>query len=67
MSTVVEAGIRKMNFGTDLRYSFLGRVSGVDRSIYVLDLFMEESIQAVKGFAISKIRPLGVDIKRQKW
>ena len=63
VSMAVEAGIRKVNFGTDLCYSFLDRVFEVDRSIYALDLFMEEPIQAVKEFAISKIRLLGADTK----
>lgn len=63
VAMAVEAGIRKVNFGTDLCYSFLDRVFEVDRSIYALDLFMEEPIQAVKEFAISKIRLLGADTK----
>lgn len=59
----VEAGIRKVNFGTDLCYAFLDRVFEVDRSIYALDLFMKEPIQAVKDFAVSKIKLLGADVR----
>ncbi len=55
----VKAGIRKINFGTDLCYAFLDGVFAVDRSIYALDLFMREPIACVKKFAESKIELLG--------
>ncbi len=55
----VAAGIRKINFGTDLCYAFLDGVFAVDRSIYALDLFMREPIACVKKFAESKIELLG--------
>jgi len=57
----VKAGIRKINFGTDLCYSFLDSVFNVDRKIYAIDLFMKEPIQAVKDFAVSKIQLLGAN------
>ena len=57
----VEAGVRKVNFGTDLCYSFLDSVFAVDRSTVALDLFMREPIKAVTEFAISKIRLLGAN------
>ena len=57
----VKAGIRKINFGTDLCYSFLDSVFNVDRKIYAIDLFMKEPIQAVKAFAVSKIQLLGAN------
>lgn len=57
----VAAGICKINFGTDLCYSFLDAVFGVDRSVYAVDLFMYEPIEAVKKFAVSKIRLLGAN------
>ena len=57
----VKAGIRKINFGTDLCYSFLDSVFNVDRKIYAIDLFMKEPIQAVKNFAVSKIQLLGAN------
>ena len=57
----VAAGIRKINFGTDLCYSFLDSVFNVDRKIYAIDLFMKEPIEAVKNFAISKIQLLGAN------
>lgn len=57
----VQAGIRKINFGTDLCYSFLDSVFEVDRKIVAIDLFMNEPIQAVKKFAVSKIQLLGAN------
>jgi ketose-bisphosphate aldolase len=57
----VEAGIRKINFGTDICYSFLDSVFEVDRSIVGIDVFMREPIESVKKFAISKIELLGAD------
>lgn len=57
----IKAGIRKINFGTDLCYSFLDKVFEVDRSIYAIDLFMAEPIKSVKAFAESKIKLLGAD------
>ena len=57
----VQAGIRKINFGTDLCYSFLDSVFAVDRKIYAIDLFMKEPIVAVKNFAVSKIQLLGAN------
>ena len=57
----VKAGIRKINFGTDLCYSFLDSVFGVDRKIYAIDLFMKDPIESVKNFAVSKIQLLGAN------
>lgn len=57
----IEAGIRKINFGTDVCFSFLDAVFDVDRKTYAIDLFMKEPIESVKKFAISKIELLGAD------
>ncbi|MBQ9796588.1 MAG: class II fructose-bisphosphate aldolase [Clostridia bacterium] len=57
----VKNGIRKINFGTDVCYSFLDAVFEVDRKTYAIDLFMKEPIEAVKRFAESKIKLLGAD------
>lgn len=57
----VKAGIRKINFGTDVCCSFLDSVRAVDQSIIALDLFMKQPVEAVKNFAISKIKLLGAD------
>ena len=55
----ISAGIRKINFGTDLCYSFLDACRARDKSVVAIDLFMSEPIQAVKNFAVSKIELLG--------
>ncbi len=55
----IAAGIRKINFGTDLCYSFLDSVFAVDRSIVAVDMFMKEPIKAVKKFAEGKMELLG--------
>ncbi len=55
----VKAGICKVNFGTDLCYSFLDAVFNVDRKIYAIDMFMKDPIKAVKEFCIEKIDLLG--------
>ena len=55
----IKAGIRKINFGTDLCYSFLDEVFATDRSKVAIDLFMVGPIESVKNFAKSKIELLG--------
>lgn len=55
----IEAGIRKINFGTDVCLAFFDAVFEVDRSIVGIDVFMREPIENVKRFAISKIELLG--------
>lgn len=57
----IEAGIRKINFGTDLCYAFLDALCKVDRGIVGVDLFMKEPVAAVRRFALEKIRLLGAD------
>ena len=59
----IAAGIRKINFGTDVCCSFLDAVRAVDPSIIGLDTFMKQPTKAVKEFAISKIKLLGADRK----
>ena len=61
IQAAVKAGIRKINFGTDVCCSFLDAAREVDKSILALDLFMREPTEAVKNFAISKIKLLGAD------
>ena len=61
IQSAIKAGIRKVNFGTDVCYSFLDSVFNVDRKIFAVDLFMREPIEAVKNFAISKIKLLGAE------
>lgn len=55
----IGAGVRKMNFSTDLCYTFLDACRERDKSIVGIDLFMTEPIARVHGFAGSKIKVLG--------
>ena len=57
----VAAGIRKVNFGTDVCVSFLDAVRKVDSSIIGVDTYMKEPVQAVKRFALEKIALLGAE------
>ncbi|MGN1094373.1 MAG: ketose-bisphosphate aldolase [Candidatus Neoclostridium sp.] len=59
--SAVAAGITKINFGTDLCYSFLDEVFVTDKNKVAIDLFMYGPIEAVKKFAVSKIRLLGAE------
>ena len=53
----VEAGIRKVNFATDLCYAFLDQVMVTERTTVALDV----SIHAVRDYCIGKIKLLGAD------
>lgn len=55
----VKAGIRKINFGTDVCYSFLDKVFETSRDLVAIDLFMKDAIESVKEFALTKIDLLG--------
>jgi ketose-bisphosphate aldolase len=55
----INAGIRKINFATDLCSSFLDAVFETPRTVFAVDLFMKAPVAAVKRFAESKIRLLG--------
>lgn len=59
----IQAGIRKMNFSTDLCYSFLDACRERDKNIIGIDLFMEEPIARVEAFAAAKIKTLGAEGK----
>ena len=54
----IAAGIRKVNFGTDICYSFLDAVFATSRDKIAIDMFMKDAVQAVKAFAAEKIRLL---------
>lgn len=58
IKAAIGAGIRKMNFGTDLCYSFLDACRERDEKIVAIDLFMDEPIKNVEKFALSKIAVL---------
>jgi ketose-bisphosphate aldolase len=59
IKAAVKAGIRKMNFSTDLCYSFIESVQEQDKNKVAIDIIMKEPIEAVKKFALSKIAVLG--------
>ena len=54
----VDAGIRKINFGTDVCCSFLDGVRNVSPDIIAVDLFMKEPVRSVARFCTEKIRLL---------
>lgn len=62
----VKAGIRKMNFATDVCYTFLDccleELQKPDRPV-AIDTFMKKPIQAVKEFCITRIKLVGADGK----
>ena len=59
IKAAIKAGIRKMNFSTDLCYSFLDACRARDKSVVGIDLFMTEPIKAVEDFVKAKIEVLG--------
>lgn len=61
IKAAIKAGIRKMNFSTDLCYSFLDACRERDKNIVGIDLFMTEPIQRVQEFAENKINVLGAN------
>ena len=61
MIQAVKAGIRKGNFGTDVCCALLDSIRQVDSKIIAVDIFMKEPVQAVKRFALEKIRLLGAE------
>ena len=62
----VKAGIRKMNFATDICYAFLDccldELKKEDRAL-AIDNFMKKPIDAVKDFCITRIKLVGADGK----
>jgi ketose-bisphosphate aldolase len=61
IKAAIEAGIRKINFGTDLCYAFLDEIFAASRDIFAIDLFMKDAVKSVKAFAAEKIRLLGAE------
>ena len=57
----IEAGVRKMNFSTDLVYAFFNSVYAQNGEIKAMDVFMKEPVETIRQYAISKIRLLGAD------
>lgn len=63
IKAAINAGIRKINFGTDLCYSFLDKVFETSREKIAIDVFMKDAIANVSEFAKSKIKLLGAENK----
>ena len=59
--SAISAGIRKINFGTDVCYAMLDAVRLTSPDLIAVDIFMKEPTQAVKRFALEKIRLLGAE------
>ena len=59
----IEAGIRKINFGTDICYAFLDKVFETTREKIGIDIFMKDAVANVSDFAKSKIKLLGAENK----
>ena len=59
----VNAGIRKINFGTDVCYAFMDGYKRVENESLPLDVKMSYPTDDVKQFAIEKIKLLGADRK----
>lgn len=57
----IEAGIRKVNFGTDVCFAFLDKVFESPRDTYAIDLFMKDVVANIAEFAKSKIKLLGAE------
>lgn len=57
----VKAGVRKMNFATDLVYAFMNAVYAKAPEIKAMDVLMQAPIAAMKEYAAGKIRLLGAD------
>ena len=59
IKAAVKAGIRKINFSTDLCYTFIENIQKQDKNKVAIDLIMKEPIEEVKKFCLSKIDVLG--------
>ena len=61
LKNAVDAGIRKVNFATDLCYAFWETVYASNGTIKAMDVLMEEPVKAIQQYAESRIRELGAD------
>ncbi len=63
IKAAIKAGITKINFSTDLCLTFIDKVLETSRDLIAVDKFMKDAINAVKEFALDKIRLLGSEGK----
>lgn len=61
IKAAIKAGIRKINFGTDVCYAFIDRFKELDPYAKPLDITMRMVSENVKNFALQKIKLLGAD------
>lgn len=61
IKAAVRAGIRKINFGTDVCSAFIEGYKGLDPYAAPLDVTMQKTAECVKAFALEKIRLLGAE------
>ena len=61
IKAAIKAGIRKINFGTDVCYAFLDKVFETSRELVGIDLFMKDAVENVKQFGINRIKLLGAE------
>ena len=61
ITAAIKAGIRKINFGTDVCYAFIDGYKELDPYAKPLDVTMSTVSENVKKFAIEKIKLLGAD------
>lgn len=59
ITAAVKAGVRKVNFGTDVCCAFIEGYDGLDRYAAPLDVVMAKTSVFVKDFAAEKIKLLG--------
>lgn len=59
----IKAGVRKINFATDICCAFLNGIFEKGNQVGPLDRYMVDPTNAVKEYAIEKIRLLGADLK----
>ena len=55
----INAGIRKVNFATDLAHAFIDGCRELDAKKYPLDVYLAHPTERVKEFALSKIKLCG--------
>ena len=65
VKAAVAAGIRKINFGTDVCYAFMDAYKALDPYSAPLDVTMSKVAENVEKFALEKITLLGADSYRQ--
>lgn len=63
IKAAIQAGIRKINFSTDLCLTFIDSILATSRDLIAVDKFMKDAIESVKQFALEKIRLLGSEGK----